>query len=84
MKKLTRQEQQRKEKLEQSFKNDGKAKIKAAKKVGVKFWVKVYNVLCINCKLKISKNPRMNYKEYCKNCQWKIINLAKKYDIKLK
>lgn len=84
MKKLTREEQKRKNELQRTFKDDDKSKILAAKKLGAKFWVKIYNVLCMNCKLKVMRNPRLPFNEYCKDCREKMGAVAKEHGIKLK
>ena len=35
----------------------------------VMLFVKLYNKLCKDCKRKVTNNPRMDVKDYCKDCQ---------------
>jgi len=32
-------------------------------------FVKLYNTLCPDCKIKVQLNPRMDIEEYCSRCQ---------------
>jgi len=46
-----------------------------AKNVGrwrlVKLTTKLYNNLCNDCKRKVINNPKIEFKDYCPNCQKK-------------
>lgn len=47
-------------------------KIKAVQKKGIRFFIKLFNLLCPVCKAKVFKNPKMDLKNYCSVCVDKI------------
>lgn len=61
-------------KLKNSLKYEDKEKVKAVSLKGVRFWIKLYNSLCANCKNNVRVNPKMSLEEYCEGCQSVINN----------